>query len=75
MERFSVESCVGGYHVYKPRTPLVLTYLNKRYLAPFFGRASALFTSLFTSYITTRGTGTLRIKSTVNRAQVAKKEL
>ena len=24
MERFSVESCVGGYHVYKARTPLVL---------------------------------------------------
>ena len=22
MERFSVESCVGGYHVYKARTPL-----------------------------------------------------
>ena len=31
MERFSVESCVGGYHIYKPRTPLVLAYLNKRY--------------------------------------------
>ena len=27
MERFSVESCVGGYHVYKARTPLVLAYL------------------------------------------------
>ena len=31
MERFSVESCVGGYHVYKARTPLVLAYLNQRY--------------------------------------------
>ena len=31
MERFSVESCVGGYHVYKAQTPLVLAYLNERY--------------------------------------------
>ena len=33
MERFkfSVESCVGGYHVYKARTPLLLAYLNERY--------------------------------------------
>ena len=31
MERFSVESCVGGYHVYKARTPLVLAYMNERY--------------------------------------------
>ena len=31
MERFSVESNVGGYHVYKARTPLVLAYLNERY--------------------------------------------
>ena len=31
MERFSVESYMGGYHVYKVRTPLVLTYLNERY--------------------------------------------
>ena len=29
MERFSVESCVGGYHVYKARTALVLAYLHK----------------------------------------------
>ena len=29
MERFSVESCVRGYHVYKAQTPLVLTYLHE----------------------------------------------
>ena len=53
MERFSVESCVGGYHVYKARTLLVLAYLNERsVLVPFFRPSSALFTSS----ITTRGT-------------------
>ena len=31
MERFSLESCVGGYHVYKGQTPLVLAYLNENY--------------------------------------------
>ena len=31
MEHFSVESCVGGYHVYKAQTSLVHTYLNERY--------------------------------------------
>ena len=31
MECFSIESCVGGYHVYKARTPLGLSYLNERY--------------------------------------------
>ena len=31
MERFSVASYVGGYHVYKARSPLVLAYLNERY--------------------------------------------
>ena len=36
MERFSVESCVGGYHVYKARTLLVLAYLNERYWPRFF---------------------------------------
>ena len=29
MERFSVESCVGSYHVYKARPPLVLKYLHE----------------------------------------------
>ena len=56
MERFSVKSCMGGYHVYKARTLLVLAYPNARYWPRFFGRASALFTSLFTSSITTHGT-------------------
>ena len=28
MERFSVESCMGGYHVYKARALYVLAYLN-----------------------------------------------
>ena len=31
MECFSVESCLGGYHVYKAQTLLVLAYLNERY--------------------------------------------
>ena len=31
MEHFSVESCVGGCHVYKAQIPLVLAYLNERY--------------------------------------------
>ena len=43
MERFSVESYVGGYHVYKARTPL------REVLAQFFGRASALTCSLLCS--------------------------
>ena len=29
MEHFIVESCVGGYHVYKTRTLLVLAYLHE----------------------------------------------
>ena len=40
--------------------------LEREVLAPFFfGRASALFTSLFTFSITTRGT--LRVRGTVNK--------
>ena len=31
MECFSVQSCLGGYHVYKAQTLLVLAYLNERY--------------------------------------------
>ena len=57
MERFfSAKSYVGGHHVYKTRTSLGLSYLNEEVLALFFGRASAMFTFLFTSSITTRGT-------------------
>ena len=37
MERFSVESCVGGYHIYKARTQLVLTYLYKSASENFVG--------------------------------------
>ena len=37
MERFSVESCVGGYHVYKARTPLVLAYLHESVCENFVG--------------------------------------
>ena len=37
MERFSVESCVGGYHVYKARTPLVLAYLHESASENFVG--------------------------------------
>ena len=37
MERFSVESCVGGYHVYKAQTPLVLTHLYESVSENFVG--------------------------------------
>ena len=37
MERFSVESCVGGYHVYKARTLLVLAYLHESASENFVG--------------------------------------
>ena len=37
MERFSVKSCVGGYHVYKARTPLVLAYLYESASENFVG--------------------------------------
>ena len=74
MERFSVESCVGGYHVYKARTPLVLAYLNERYWPRFFVvlLPCSLLCSLPPSTHVLRK-GTLRIKGTVNRVQAAKK--
>ena len=37
MELFSVESCVGGYHIYKARTPLVLAYLHESASENFVG--------------------------------------
>ena len=37
IERFSVEYCVGGYHVYKARTPLVLAYLHESASENFVG--------------------------------------
>ena len=55
---------------------LVTRVYYSQVLAPFFGLASALFTSLFTSSTTTCKSlrkGTPWIKCTVNRAQVAKK--
>ena len=39
LECFSVESCVGGYRVYKTQTPLVLAYLNERYWSHFLGHS------------------------------------
>ena len=75
MERFSVESCVGGYHVYKARTPLVLAYLNERYWPRFLSCFCVVHFSVHFFHHHTRDSlrkGTLRIKGTVNRAQVAK---
>ena len=69
MERFSVESCMGGYHVYKARTPLVLAYRIGPMLC-------LVHFSVHFLHHDTRDSlrkGTLRIKGTVNRAQVAKK--
>ena len=37
MERFSVESCMGGYHVYKAQTLLVLAYLHESASENFMG--------------------------------------
>ena len=75
MERFSVASCMGGYHVYKARSRLVLAYLNERYWPRFL--VVLLPCSLLCSlHHHTRGSlrkGILRIKGTVNRVQVAKK--
>ena len=74
MERFSVKSCVGGYHVYKAQTPLVLACLNERYCP-----RSCFWLVHFSVHFLHHHTqdslrkGTLQIKGTVNRAQVAKK--
>ena len=80
MEHFSVESYVGGYRVYKARTTLLLAYLNERYWPHFlviFMPCSLLCSlpSPHARQLESLRNGTLQIKGTVNRAQVAKKEL
>ena len=74
MEHFSLESCMGGYHVYKGKTLLGLAYLNENYWPRFLVVFLPCFTSLFTFSITTRRTeGDPTDRGTVNRAQVVKK--
>ena len=70
----SVESCVGGYHVYEAQTPLVLAYLNERYW-PHSCFCLVHFSVHFLHHHTRDSLriGIIRIKGTVNRAQVAKK--
>ena len=52
MERFSVESCVRGYHVCKD----IWEASVGEELHRFFVVASAFFSSLFASIVTARGT-------------------
>ena len=72
-----MKSCVGGYNVYKARTPLVLAYLNERYWPRFYWSCFCLvhFSVHFLHHHMRDSLTkwTLRIKGTVNRAQVAKK--
>ena len=76
MERFNVESCMGGYHIYKAQTLLVLAYLDERYW-PRFG-VVLVPCSLLCSLPPSPHAGLfgiLRIKGTVNMAQIAKKNV